>query len=115
MVSQISIWSDRDQHRFIFLVYDCNLRRAVGRVTITCECPITAERLATVWRLLAGTNLNSATPQAEGAGCPVLVVPNDIAVPMGPRRRHVHSLARVHVADLRRVHAELTQFGERTA
>jgi len=57
----------------------------------------------------------AGTAAAEGAGCPVLVVPNDIAVPMGPRRRHVHSLARVHVADLRRVHAELTQFGERTA
>jgi hypothetical protein len=43
------------------------------------------------------------------------VVPNDVAVPTGPRRRHVASLAGVDVADLRRVYAELTQFGERTA
>jgi HAD superfamily hydrolase (TIGR01509 family) len=57
----------------------------------------------------------TGTAAAEGAGCPVLVVPNDIAVPMGPRRRHVHSLASVDVAGLRRVHAEVTQFGERTA
>jgi HAD superfamily hydrolase (TIGR01509 family) len=57
----------------------------------------------------------TGTAAAEGAGCPVLVVPNDVAVPMGPRRRHVRSLAGIDVADLRRVHAELTQFGERTA
>jgi HAD superfamily hydrolase (TIGR01509 family) len=57
----------------------------------------------------------TGTAAAERAGCPVLVVPNDVAVPMGPRRRHMHSLANVEVADLRRVHAELTQFGERTA
>jgi HAD superfamily hydrolase (TIGR01509 family) len=57
----------------------------------------------------------TGTAAAERAGCPVLVVPNDVAVPMGPRRRHVHSLANVDVADLRRVYAELTQFGERTA
>lgn len=30
---------------------------------------------------------------AQGAGCPVLVVPNDVEVPGGPRRRHVRSLA----------------------
>jgi HAD superfamily hydrolase (TIGR01509 family) len=52
---------------------------------------------------------------AESAGCPVLVVPNDVAVPLGPRRRHVSSLADVDVADLRRIYAELSQFGERTA
>jgi HAD superfamily hydrolase (TIGR01509 family) len=53
---------------------------------------------------------------AEGAGCPVLVVPNDVAVPASPRRWHVDSLADVAVADLRRVHAELnSQFDERTA
>jgi HAD superfamily hydrolase (TIGR01509 family) len=57
----------------------------------------------------------TGTAAAEGAGCPVLVVPNDVAVPTGPRRRHVASLAGVDVADLRRVYAELTQFGERTA
>jgi HAD superfamily hydrolase (TIGR01509 family) len=52
---------------------------------------------------------------AEAAGCPVLVVPNGVAVPRSPRRRHVTSLAGMGVADLRRVHAELSQFGERTA
>ena len=58
----------------------------------------------------------TGTAAAEGAGCPVLVVPNDVAVPRGPRRRHISSLAEVVVTDLRRFHAELsTQFGERTA
>jgi HAD superfamily hydrolase (TIGR01509 family) len=58
----------------------------------------------------------TGTTAAEGAGCPVLVVPNDVAVPPGPRRRHISSLAEVAVTDLRRVFAELsTQFGERTA
>ena len=57
----------------------------------------------------------TGTAAAEDAGCPVLVVPNDVAVPIGPRRRHVRSLANVDVAGLRRVHAELRQFGERTA
>jgi len=52
---------------------------------------------------------------AESAGCPVLVVPNDVAVPVGPRRHQVDSLADVDVADLRRIYAELTQFKERTA
>lgn len=58
----------------------------------------------------------TGTTAAEGAGCPVLVVPNDVAVPPGPRRRHISSLAEVAVTDLRQVFAELsTQFGERTA
>ena len=58
----------------------------------------------------------TGTAAAEGAGCPVLVVPNDVAVPRGPRRRHISSLAEVAVTDLRRVYDELTsQFGERTA
>lgn len=58
----------------------------------------------------------TGTTAAEGAGCPVLVVPNDVAVPPGPRRHHISSLAEVAVTDLRRVFAELsTQFGERTA
>lgn len=35
----------------------------------------------------------TGTASAEGAGCPVLVVPNDVEVPIGPRRRHVRSLA----------------------
>lgn len=44
---------------------------------------------------------------AESAGCPVLVVPNEIAVPDGPRRRRVSSLVQVGTADLRAVHREL--------
>jgi HAD superfamily hydrolase (TIGR01509 family) len=53
---------------------------------------------------------------AESAGCPVLVVPNDVDVPPGPRRRHLRSLGGLDVAALRDVYAELdSQFGERTA
>jgi HAD superfamily hydrolase (TIGR01509 family) len=52
---------------------------------------------------------------AEAAGCPVLVVPNAVAVPDGPRRRQVASLAGLCVADLRDIHAELDRFSERTA
>lgn len=44
---------------------------------------------------------------AEAAGCPVVVVPNDIEVPEGPRRRRIDSLRGVAVADLRALHAEL--------
>jgi HAD superfamily hydrolase (TIGR01509 family) len=44
---------------------------------------------------------------AEGAGCPVLVVPNDVDVPGGPRRRHVPSLARVDLGGLRRIYQDL--------
>jgi HAD superfamily hydrolase (TIGR01509 family) len=58
----------------------------------------------------------TGTAAAEGAGCPVLVVPNDVPVPDGPRRRHIASLADVVVADLRQVFAELTsRFDERSA
>jgi HAD superfamily hydrolase (TIGR01509 family) len=44
---------------------------------------------------------------ATGAGCAVLVVPNDVPVPGGPRRRHADSLAGLDVADLRTIFAEL--------
>jgi HAD superfamily hydrolase (TIGR01509 family) len=44
---------------------------------------------------------------AESAGCPVLVVPNDVEVPGGPRRRHIDSLTGLSVTDLRRIHAAL--------
>jgi HAD superfamily hydrolase (TIGR01509 family) len=58
----------------------------------------------------------TGTAAAEGAGSPVLVVPNDVAVPRGPRRRHISSLADVAVDDLYRIFSELTsQFAERTA
>ncbi len=58
----------------------------------------------------------TGTAAAEGAGCPVVVVPNDVAVPRGPRRRHISSLAEVDVAGLRSIYSQLnSQFGERTA
>jgi HAD superfamily hydrolase (TIGR01509 family) len=44
---------------------------------------------------------------AEDAGCPVLVVPNDVVVPPSPRRRHIASLADVDVARLREIHGDL--------
>ncbi len=44
---------------------------------------------------------------AEDAGCPVLVVPNDVAVPLSSRRRHVESLAGLGVVELRRIFADL--------
>lgn len=44
---------------------------------------------------------------AEGAGCPVLVVPNDVEVPGSPRRRHIDSLAGLDVAGLRGIFADL--------
>ena len=53
---------------------------------------------------------------AEDAGCPVLVVPNDVEVPSSPRRRHVLSLTQVGIPQLREIHAELLLgLGERTA
>jgi HAD superfamily hydrolase (TIGR01509 family) len=58
----------------------------------------------------------TGTAAAESAGCPVLVVPNDVVVPRGPRRRHISSLADVGVGDLQRVFGEVSsEFGERTA
>ena len=53
---------------------------------------------------------------AEAAGCPVLVVPNEVEVPGSPRRRHVASLSELKVVDLRDIHAKLdAQLGERSA
>lgn len=49
----------------------------------------------------------TGTASAESAGCPVLVVPNDVEVPGGPRRRHITSLADVGTAELRQIFAEL--------
>ncbi|MGE2737009.1 HAD family hydrolase [Mycolicibacterium vaccae] len=45
---------------------------------------------------------------AEAAGCAVLVVPNEVPVPGGPRRWQVDSLTDVGVADLRRIHDAIT-------
>jgi HAD superfamily hydrolase (TIGR01509 family) len=44
---------------------------------------------------------------AEDAGCPVLVVPNDVEVPASPRRRHLRSLVGVSLTSLRELHNEL--------
>jgi len=44
---------------------------------------------------------------AEGAGCAVLVVPNDVEVPGSARRRHIESLAGMDVATLRGIFADL--------
>lgn len=53
---------------------------------------------------------------AEAAGCPVLVVPNEVVVPASPRRRHENSLSELDVGDLREIYAELgTLVDERTA
>lgn len=45
---------------------------------------------------------------ADAAGCAVLVVPNDVEVPDGPRRRHFDSLAGLGVADLHAIYAQIT-------
>ena len=44
---------------------------------------------------------------AEDAGCPVLVVPNDVEVPDSARRRHVTSLLGFNAAGLREIYTEL--------
>ena len=49
----------------------------------------------------------TGTAAAESAGCAVLVVPNDVPVPGGRRRRHVDTLAALDVDDLRRFYFEI--------
>lgn len=49
---------------------------------------------------------------AEGAGCPVLVVPNDIEVPLTHRRRRVASLGGLDPARLRQIYADLQVLGQ---
>ncbi|MCH9728923.1 MAG: HAD family hydrolase, partial [Actinomycetia bacterium] len=44
---------------------------------------------------------------AERAGCAVLVVPNDVVVLGGRRRRHAGSLAELQVADLHKIYCQL--------
>ena len=48
---------------------------------------------------------------AEDAGCPVLVVPNDIEVPLTARRRRVDSLAGMDVLGLRTIYREVQSGG----
>lgn len=60
-----------------------------------------------VARCLAVEDSVTGTTASEAAGCPVLVIPNDVAVPHGPRRKQVESLSLLGVDDLRAIHAEL--------
>lgn len=46
---------------------------------------------------------------AEAAGCPVLVVPNAVPVPAGPRRASVTSLLGLSVADLHSLFARISE------
>ena len=58
----------------------------------------------------------NGTAAAEDAGCPVLVVPNDVEVPANPRRRHVSSLTQLGIPQLQEIYAELQlRLGERSA
>lgn len=59
------------------------------------------------WDCLAVEDSVTGAAAADAAGCPVLVVPNAVPVPSGPRRRHVGALTGLDVADLRDVHADL--------
>ena len=53
---------------------------------------------------------------AEDAGCPVLVVPNDVAVPPSARRHHVSSLSGLDIPQLLEIYADLQPGrGERSA
>jgi len=56
---------------------------------------------------LAVEDSATGTASAEAAGCPVLVVPNDVLVPVSPRRRHIASLAGMDSGRLRDIFAEL--------
>lgn len=57
----------------------------------------------------------TGTAAAAAAGCAVLVVPNEVPVPGGDRRRHAETLAGLTVDDLRSIHAELGGPAERSA
>lgn len=59
-------------------------------------------------RCLAVEDSPTGAAAAEAAGCPVLVAPNAVPVPAGPRRLHVASLVGLGPADLADIHAELT-------
>ncbi len=69
--------------------------RAAGLLGVSAACCLAIEDSVT------------GAASAEAAGCPVLVVPNDVEVPMGPRRRRAESLGVLSVDDLRAIHAEL--------
>lgn len=56
---------------------------------------------------LAIEDSTTGTAAAEAAGCPVLVVPNEVEVPVSVRRRHVSSLAGLGIPQLRQIYTEL--------
>lgn len=58
-------------------------------------------------RCLAIEDSVTGTAAAESAGCAVLVVPNDVPVPGGRRRRHAGSLADLDPGALRRLYSEI--------
>ena len=58
-------------------------------------------------RCLAIEDSVTGALSAEDAGCPVLVVPNDVDVPVTARRHHVRSLSGVDVGRLREIYTEL--------
>ncbi|GAY16372.1 phosphoglycolate phosphatase [Mycobacterium sp. shizuoka-1] len=58
----------------------------------------------------------TGTAAAEAAGCPVLVVPNEVAVPATAGRHQVSSLTDLGIPQLRQIYADLRLgFGERSA
>jgi HAD superfamily hydrolase (TIGR01509 family) len=65
-------------------------------------------------RCLAIEDSITGAASAESAGCPVLVVPNDVEVPGGPFRRHIAALTNVDVDGLRTIYHDIW-LGERTA
>ena len=56
---------------------------------------------------LAVEDSATGAASAEDAGCPVLVVPNDVEVPVSPRRHHTSSLADMSPGLLRRIYDDL--------
>lgn len=56
---------------------------------------------------LAIEDSTTGTAAAEAAGCPVLVVPNEVEVPGSVRRRHVSSLVGLGIPQLRQIYTEL--------
>lgn len=56
---------------------------------------------------LAIEDSTTGTAAAEAAGCPVLVVPNEVEVPVSLRRHHVSSLVGLGIPQLRQIYTEL--------
>ena len=74
------------------------------RTSISAPPTCSASTPVTVWR----SRIRSPAPaSAEGAGCPVLVVPNDVEVPTSPRRRHVASLSGMGIRHLLDIYSRI--------